>query len=1049
MRLFKLIALVGLTLGAFSVWAGTTGNIRGDVTDLKTKEPLGGVMVVATSPVLQGEQTAMSDEKGLYVLTNLPAGTYKLTAIFGEAKTEREGIEVTIDKTLGINMQISLNNAAGEVYTITEKAPNIDVASATVGLTVTKDYLQNVPLGGGDRNFSGAMSVLPSASGDTFGTSVGGASSPENTYVIDGLNTTDPSSGLMGTRLVMEFMDEFAVYEGGYGPEFGRATGGFVNAITKGGSNEFHGSVFSYFTPGSLQATPQLVSRASDSLVRRGKTNYYMNLGFEVGGPVVKDKLWFHLGYAPELQQDYWIREIHPVMADSSKPTMPKKDNFQNLVMGDSVQKDTYQGMAQTHQYTLKLTHLIDDNNRHSLGVRGSPTLFNGAVANPFDSDTPSSSINGGPETFHYTQTGGNVASGIYNYAGKYFNDKLKLDAYIGLHHQRNKWGPLLSSADDARMSYMYGNLNLPDVWDGAPDACRGAPFGDGTVRCPTRNYSRYGFGSVNDFQMYRLSQKVMLTNLFELVGLHQLKYGIDLEQLRSYRQHGNTGASGHKGSYMYYGGEADPFFKGQQYTIHANGESKITDQIQSVAQTLNWGAFIGDSWNPIPSLTVNYGLRWEGQDFFGVKSPTENTVLAHKFDILNNWAPRAGIVWDYMRNGKGALRFNYGRFFESVPMDVNGRAFGGEGRRIAFWKCTGKKPLDVKNPDIECAQDLDKARTRYLAGEDSIVAPGMKGQYSDEYVTSFDIEPFPSWVLGVTGVYRNLGRIIEDMSTDGGSTYLFANPGENFDTSDLVKQAAATTNKDEKAKLDNMIKVLSRIKEFPKAKRDIFQIQFKVDKKISDHFLLLATYNLSWIYGNYPGLFSSNNGQLDPNLTSQFDLPQLLVNRMGYLPQDGRHKIKLSGFYKASLRDFGISSPYFFSLGLSARTQSGVPYEVLGADDIYGSDEVFMLPRGAGGRTPWTWAMDLNVNVGCHVSEEVTAELFASMFNLTNNRARVSFDDTYTYDTVKPISGGDFSQLKHAVNINGNPVKVNPNFGNTSYFQAPFSAQVGFRVKF
>jgi hypothetical protein len=446
-----------------------------------------------------------------------------------------------------------------------------------------------------------------------------------------------------------------------------------------------------------------------------------------------------------------------------------------------------------------------------------------------------------------------------------------------------------------------------------------------------------------------------------------------------------------------------------------------------------------------------------EAQEFYGVAHPAlelSQLSLQRKFSILDNWAPRAGLVWDFLGNGKGAVRFNYGRYYESVPMTINERAFGGEGSRIRIWNDIDKTKCLPGRDDPAADSSPCKAGTpddKTLGGQDSIVAPGLKGQYSDEFVLSADYEPFSSWVFGIAGVYRNLGRVIEDMSTDGGSTYMFGNPG-SFDVNSLDSirdKINHTSDPVERARLEQTIGSLTRINEFPKPVRDIWQLQFRVDKKVSDHFMILATYVLSWAYGNYPGLITANNGQLDPNLSSQFDLPQLVVNRMGFLPQDQRHRIKLSGFYKAALKDYGINSPFSFTVGLSGGIQSGLPYETLGRDQFYGNDEVFLLPRGSGGRTPWTWSVDLNIGAGYEITEDMTAELFAALYNITNNQDPVAYDDSYTYDTVRPIVNGGKDQLDYARNMKGGPVTKNPNYGQPIAFQMPFSAQLGFRLKF
>lgn len=1022
------------------LFGGTTGTVRGVVLDGDTNEPIGGTTVIATSVALQGEEATLSDEKGLFYLTGLPAGIYNITVDFAGARSERNDVKVSIDKTVSLDFKIFMSAAEGEVYTITEEAPNVDVASATQGVTVTKEYIEKVPLGR-DRNFDSAMSVLPSSGGDEFGTSVGGTTSPENSYVIDGLNTTDPSKGLMGSRLVMEFIDEFDLKEGGYGPEFGRATGGLVNVVTKSGSNEFHGSAFLYYRPNFFQATPREVKRANDSIGRKGRVNYYLNMGGELGGPIVKDKLWFHVGYSPELQSDNWRRTIFQIQADPNGDG-PLRDANNQFVMAEDGQSTDYDSFAISHQYTAKLTHSINSNNRHSLGVRGSPIWFDGVVTNPFDPDSPGRSMNADPRTFHFKQFSGNVLSAVYNFAGQYFNDKLKFDGILGWYRQESRWNPTKVGEDDPRIIYMYEeNLDLL-----SPDSQCGT-FADGTPRCRVRNYAKNGFGSIGDLTLNRIMEKASLTHLFDLAGLHQFKYGLDFEQVISDMARWYTGGGG----FQDFG--PGKYFRGTQYYIDGN----IIDKLNARTGTMNYALFAQDAWNPSTNLTLNFGLRWEAQDFLGVKSPTERTTLERKFGIYDNFAPRVGGVWDFLNNGRSRVFANFGRYYESIPTDLNERAFGGEGLRIAFYdreSCRDENgaPLDalqVTNPEKQC--DLDARGANILGGEDSIVAPGLKGQYADEIILGVDVELFAKWIFGISGTYRYLGRVIEDVSTDNAQTYMFANPGE-FDLNSLnsiKNELAGTTDPTERARLQNLIDKLPGINSFNKPVRDYWSLQFKLDKKLSENLMFLATYVVSWAWGNYPGLFSSNNGQLDPNLTSQYDLPQLLINRMGFLPQDRRHRIKLTGFYSIPFEKLGIKAPLAVTIGTSFNVQSGRPHDVLGADELYGSNEIFVLPRGDGGRLPWTWSADINVGVEYQITNEVTAEVFGAFYNVTNNQATVAVDDTYTYDTVKPIEGGTKEQLAHLRNDAGAPVKVNPNFGKPTSFQAPFSAQVGFRLKF
>src|SRR5262249_1729176 len=148
------------------------------------------------------------------------------------------------------------------------RAPVIDVGSSSVGQNINSDFVKRVPVaspdgkGGANRSFEAVAEVTPGAKQDYNGSGVSfaGSSSPENTYVIDGLSVSNPGFGVVGTPLSTEFVKETNVISGGYMPEYGRTMGGVLNVVTKSGSNEYHGGFFAYFTPGGLAGTPRTVS---------------------------------------------------------------------------------------------------------------------------------------------------------------------------------------------------------------------------------------------------------------------------------------------------------------------------------------------------------------------------------------------------------------------------------------------------------------------------------------------------------------------------------------------------------------------------------------------------------------------------------------------------------------------------------------------------------------------------------------------------------------------------------------------------------------------
>src|SRR5262249_3237010 len=248
-----------------------------------------------TSPALQGEQTEFTDPSGHYIITELPPGEYLVRFYFADKNVERPGVFVQADKTLAVNVAFPTEKASIKTYVIHEKAPSVDVGNTQVQTQVTNDLVRNTPVRG--RSYEAVLTGAPGAAGDDIGFSFNGASGNENNYLIDGLNTTNGAFGIIGSQLSLEFIGETEIITGGYNAEYGRATGGVVNVITKSGSNEFHGGLWVYGSP--LELTPLTVGRSGESVASITRTKYAFDFGFDLGGPIVKDKVWFYVGFAP------------------------------------------------------------------------------------------------------------------------------------------------------------------------------------------------------------------------------------------------------------------------------------------------------------------------------------------------------------------------------------------------------------------------------------------------------------------------------------------------------------------------------------------------------------------------------------------------------------------------------------------------------------------------------------------------------------------------------------------------------------------------------
>ena len=178
---------------------------------------------------------------------------------------------------------------------------------------------------------------------------------------------------------------------------------------------------------------------------------------------------------------------------------------------------------------------------------------------------------------------------------------------------------------------------------------------------------------------------------------------------------------------------------------------------------TLNSSFYAQDGWRLASNLTINAGIRWERQqvkDRFGEAN----------IDIDDAWAPRLGVVWDPARNGRSKIFGSYGRFFESIPLDINIRSFGGESSCF----CNNFDP----NPANILPDPASPVRTSRLGLPVTPVDEGLKGQYIDEFLLGGEYEVRPNLSVGAKFSYRDLGRVIEDFLIIDSGGYFIANPG-------------------------------------------------------------------------------------------------------------------------------------------------------------------------------------------------------------------------------------------------------------------------------
>jgi hypothetical protein len=412
---------------------------------------------------------------------------------------------------------------------------------------------------------------------------------------------------------------------------------------------------------------------------------------------------------------------------------------------------------------------------------------------------------------------------------------------------------------------------------------------------------------------------------------------------------------------------------------------------------------YLQDDWKVTPTLLLIGGLRWDFQQSYGHGGDTY--LKLNKF--WYNMQPRVGASWDFTGDGRGKLFGNYAYYVETpIPLDINVRAGGGDSQTDKNFNVNrlNAPPGSIIIPGISADPTIGAVN---LGSAATPIDPDIKPQTVHEVTAGIEYGIMKDLVVGVRGIYRAQGHVIEDGSFDDGNTYFLFNPGESL-TDRLAGEPPP-------------VGVGAR---FGRARRYYRAIEFTGTKRFSENYQFIASYVYSSLIGNYEGLFRNDNGQSDPNITSLFDLVSLLDNTYGRLPNDRPHQFKLDGSYRF---------PIELLASASIRVQSGIPINQLIPHPVYGNNEGFAIPRGTAGRTPTTYSLDLGAYYPIKFSESMQLRLQADWFNVFNSQKAIKVDETFS------INSG----------VTGVPPVENPFYQTGTIFQFPSSFRLGVKFQF
>ncbi|MEY4578329.1 MAG: Oar protein [Pseudomonadota bacterium] len=1007
----------------------------GLVKDASTGQPVADAVVTVTSPSLQAEELAVTDASGSYRLVGLPPGSYVLRLEKENFRPyAREGIELHADTTIRMNASLLPEALKAEEVVIVGRTPTLDIGSSATGLNITSDFTSRIPLstpgikGSAARSFESVADVVPGAQADAFGVSFYGASSPENRYLLDGLSVGNATYGVLGTPLSIDFMKEVSVLSGGYMPEYGRSTGGILNAITQSGGNEFHGSVFFNVAPGALEGHRSTPFRAGDSIVTQLKLDRIADLGLDVGGPIVRDKLWFYAGFDYAQTRYNVDRSIRRQVYDNDGQAITDANGNPRWTPVPGTQQ-TYVAQQDMYQAIGKLTWAVNSANRLTLSANGVYPQSGG------DGQHGISPLTGLPQLSNENRLNGRYNAIAHSYNGSSTNVSLKwsaeldekkrtfLDTWVGWHNESGGQG----APDGSTLGGSSGLAGISNVWwrraghsitdfERVPTGACDAPSSNpDAIPCPVSDYHTGGPEFLDIQIMNRIQLRSVFTYLFEALGHHVLKAGIDSELQFHDSRRGYSGAR----DYVEYP-DGDFFIDGRVYGYLTGPDQPVVlDRIVANTKSLSLGAFVQDSWSVADVVTVNLGLRYDAQLLYG-----SNGTLA--MTLPNQWSPRGGIVFDPTREGHAKLYTNFARYYETVPLKMLDRYLSGEPLLLAVRDPSMCNPLDTAMQRNECLADSavlsgiaaspPNAKYDGFSGSTSVIDPDLRPPSTDEFVLGGDYEIFQDGRIGVNYTKRWLTDTVEDMSRDGGNTFFFGNPGRGI------------------------------ARDFPRAERHYDGLNLYFTKLFSRGWVAQASYTLSWLRGNYSGLYRPEDMQFDPHQSTDFDRKELYVNRYGPLPGDHRHFIKLFGAKQFELP--GTAGA--ITLGGAFRAYSGDATNALGAFDSNYIDAVYLLERGSGERTPWTFSADLRIAYQLPIARGMKIAITADVFNVFNFQTLSAVDQRYTVSEVRAVQGGSLGTVTNADGSAFDAAKQkNSNFGNATAYQAPRIFRFGLKGTF
>jgi hypothetical protein len=638
LSVLTMLAILGISIFAQS--QSTTGLIQGNVTD-PNGAAVSGASITVRNINTGFERTVTSNSDGFFTAPLLPLGTYRVTTTAGGfSNTVLENVPVTIGNTLALDIALKVGGAT-ETVDVSGDAEAVDTARTELSTEINQRSVENLPIN--RRDFSRfalltpGVSIVQGPDGDEI--TINGQKGIQNNVTIDGADANNLFFGEQrgGQRpaftISLESVKEFQVVPVGASAEFGRSSGGFINAVTKSGTNTFSGSAFVFFRNEALSS--QNPDAVDAGLPTEDFRNY--QFGGNIGGPIKRDKAFFFVAYERNDGASSKPNSIDPRLVDvfATRFGSPNEET----IIDRSNDADVLLGKVD-----------ININNNNLLTLRHNYSRAE-QINGTFDVPTWGASANG-RET---NSSNSFIAQLVTN-----FNQNL-------LNEFRFQW------AKEERPRF-YDGPDLPDTTIGTFD---------GSIS--------YRFGRPFFLPVPSDDMRLQFTdNVTFIRGNHTIKTGFDFNRTRV----SQTFIGFARGRYIFAAptidGAIDGFFDYidgvnadalQLYLQFAPiGNRSVEEAGTQAYTTYEPGIYVQDSWQAKRNLTFNLGFRWEGQYQPDPINDPQDTRYGQflsdpRFpsdgeipDFTDGWSPRLAMSWSPGDDGKTAIRLGAGIYYARIP---------------------------------------------------------------------------------------------------------------------------------------------------------------------------------------------------------------------------------------------------------------------------------------------------------------------------------------------------------------------------------------------